>query len=158
MSELSILGRRLPKVNAWAHLTGSARYADDIRLPRMLHGRLLRATHPHALIKRIDVSRALSQLKPRDRSMLWLAYAHGWSHEEIAATLGVKTSSLKALLHRARIRLAKLLAEVRLKPDTTYEPGAATPLSARCATAAAAGCARASRCRRAARRRRRGAD
>src|ERR671936_2229139 len=60
MSELSILGRRLPKVNAWAHLTGSARYADDIRLPRMLHGRLLRSTRPHALIKRIDVSRALA--------------------------------------------------------------------------------------------------
>src|SRR5919201_5817994 len=60
MSELSILGRRLPKVNAWAHLTGSARYADDIRLPRMLHGRLLRSTRPHALIKRVDVSRALA--------------------------------------------------------------------------------------------------
>src|SRR5206468_3596129 len=60
MSELSILGRRLPKVNAWAHLTGSARYADDIRLPRMLYGRLLRSPRPHALIKRIDISRALA--------------------------------------------------------------------------------------------------
>src|ERR671931_225670 len=60
MSELSILGRRLPKVNSWAHLTGTARYADDIHLPRMLHGRLLRATRPHARIKRIDVSRALA--------------------------------------------------------------------------------------------------
>src|SRR5881397_435691 len=60
MSELSILGRRLPKVNAWAHLTGSARYADDIRLPRMLYGRLLRSTRPHALIKRIDITRALA--------------------------------------------------------------------------------------------------
>ena len=60
MSELSILGRRLPKVNAWAHLTGSARYADDLHLPRMLHGRLLRSTRPHARIKRIDVSRALA--------------------------------------------------------------------------------------------------
>ena len=60
MSELSILGRRLPKVNAWAHLTGSARYADDIDLPRMLYGRLLRSTRPHARIVRIDVSRALA--------------------------------------------------------------------------------------------------
>ena len=63
------------------------------------------------LARQIDVCRALDQLKPRDRSMLWLAYAHGWSHEEIAATLGVKTSSLKALLHRARIRLATLLVD-----------------------------------------------
>lgn len=60
MSEFSVLGRRLPKVNAWAHLTGTALYADDIRLPRMLHGRLLRSTHPHARIKRLDVSRALA--------------------------------------------------------------------------------------------------
>src|SRR3989454_8767573 len=60
MSEFSVLGRRLPKVNAWAHLTGTARYADDIRLPRMLFGRLLRSTQPHARIKRLDVSRALA--------------------------------------------------------------------------------------------------
>src|SRR5712691_7803863 len=60
MSELSILGRRLPKVNAWAHLTGTARYADDIDLPRMLYGRLLRSTRPHARIVKIDVSRALA--------------------------------------------------------------------------------------------------
>jgi 4-hydroxybenzoyl-CoA reductase alpha subunit len=60
MSSFSIVGRRLPKVNAWAHLTGTALYADDIRLPRMLHGRLLRSTQPHARIKRVDVSRALA--------------------------------------------------------------------------------------------------
>jgi 4-hydroxybenzoyl-CoA reductase alpha subunit len=59
MSEFSVVGRRLPKVNAWAHLTGTARYADDIRLPRMLYGRLLRSTQPHARIKRVDISRAL---------------------------------------------------------------------------------------------------
>jgi 4-hydroxybenzoyl-CoA reductase subunit alpha len=60
VSEFSVLGRRLPKVNAWAHLTGTALYADDIRLPRMLYGRLLRSTQPHARIKRIDVSGALA--------------------------------------------------------------------------------------------------
>src|SRR3954470_20500247 len=60
MSDLSVLGRRLPKVNVWSHLTGSARYADDLRLPRMLHGRLLRSTRPHARIVSIDASRALA--------------------------------------------------------------------------------------------------
>src|SRR5260221_6666067 len=59
VSELSILGRRLPKVNAWAHLTGTARYADDIDLPRMLYGRLLRSTKAHARIVSVDISRAL---------------------------------------------------------------------------------------------------
>ena len=59
--------------------------------------------------RRIDLSRAMARMKPRERSMLWLAYAHGCSHEEIAAVLGLKTSSLKALLHRARRRLAGLM-------------------------------------------------
>ncbi len=62
------------------------------------------------LARHIDLARALGRLKPRERSMLWLAYAQGWSHEEIAATLGLKTASLKSLRHRARRRLATLLA------------------------------------------------
>ena len=57
---LSILGRRLPKTNAWAHLTGQAKYADDIILPRMLYGRLLRSTQAHARITKLDVTRALA--------------------------------------------------------------------------------------------------
>src|SRR5262245_31634184 len=60
---------------------------------------------------RIDVSRALEQLKPRERSLLWLAYAQGFSHEEIAAQLGLRTGSLKALLFRARRRLVAVLGD-----------------------------------------------
>lgn len=56
-----------------------------------------------------DVSRALDALKPRERAMLWLAYAEGSSHQEIASALGVKTASVKLLLFRARRRLAGLL-------------------------------------------------
>jgi RNA polymerase sigma-70 factor, ECF subfamily len=59
--------------------------------------------------RRIDLQRAMARLKPRERSMLWLAYALGWSHEEIASSIGVKTGSMKPLLHRARQRLAALL-------------------------------------------------
>ncbi len=58
---------------------------------------------------RIDLARAMDHLKPRERSLLWLAYAQGWSHEEIAAALGVKTASLKGMLFRARHRLAVIL-------------------------------------------------
>ena len=39
---------------------GQAKYADDIVLPRMLYGRLLRSTQAHARIKKVDVSRALA--------------------------------------------------------------------------------------------------
>jgi RNA polymerase sigma-70 factor (ECF subfamily) len=51
----------------------------------------------------------MSRLKPRERAMLWLAYAEGASHREIADVLGLQPSSLKALLFRARRKLADLL-------------------------------------------------
>src|SRR5205823_5469750 len=59
--------------------------------------------------RRLDLSRAMQQLKPRERSLLWLAYAEGSSHQEIAQSLGLKTGSIKPLLFRARRRLADLL-------------------------------------------------
>jgi RNA polymerase sigma-70 factor (ECF subfamily) len=61
--------------------------------------------------QRIDLSRALARLKPRDRSLLWLAYAQGCSHEEIAQATGLKAASLKAMLSRARHRLAAALKD-----------------------------------------------
>ena len=59
--------------------------------------------------ERIDLHRAMARLRPRERDLLWLAYALGSSHEEIAASLGLKAASIKALLFRARRRLASLL-------------------------------------------------
>ena len=58
---------------------------------------------------RTDVQRAMSRLKPRERSLLWLAYAHGATHREIADVLGLKSTSIKLLLFRARKKLAALL-------------------------------------------------
>jgi len=71
--------------------------------------------------RRTDLGRALDRLKPRERSMLWLAYAEGSSHQEIAAALGLKPGSVKLLLFRARRRLAGLL---RRPAGTTPAPGA----------------------------------
>jgi len=56
-----------------------------------------------------DFTRAMARLKPRERSMLWLAYAEGASHREIADVLGLQVASLKPMLFRARRRLATLL-------------------------------------------------
>jgi RNA polymerase sigma-70 factor (ECF subfamily) len=59
--------------------------------------------------RRTDLTRAMAQLKPRQRDALWLAYAEGSSHEEIAQVLGVKVTSIKLILFRARRKLATLL-------------------------------------------------
>jgi 4-hydroxybenzoyl-CoA reductase subunit alpha len=57
-ADLSVIGQPLPKVDAFAKVAGQTIFADDIALPRMAFARLLRSPHPHARIKRIDVSRA----------------------------------------------------------------------------------------------------
>jgi 4-hydroxybenzoyl-CoA reductase subunit alpha len=54
----SIVGQNLPKIDAWAKVVGETKYADDMVLPRLAHGKLLRSPHPHALIRRIDTARA----------------------------------------------------------------------------------------------------
>jgi RNA polymerase sigma-70 factor (ECF subfamily) len=56
-----------------------------------------------------DFRMAMSHLRPRERAMLWLAYAEGASHREIAEVLGLSAASLKPLLFRARRKLAGLL-------------------------------------------------
>src|SRR5882672_4510023 len=62
-------------------------------------------------VRRLDLARSMARLKPRERDLLWLAYAQGSSHKEIAEALGLKTASIKLLLFRARRRLAGLLRE-----------------------------------------------
>src|SRR5438270_12555229 len=54
-----IVGTPRPKVDAYGKVTGRTLYADDIMLPRMVYGRLLRSPHPHARILSIDTRKAL---------------------------------------------------------------------------------------------------
>ncbi|MFH0821798.1 MAG: molybdopterin cofactor-binding domain-containing protein [Pseudomonadota bacterium] len=58
MKEFSIVGKDVPRTDAQAKARGSALYTDDMKLPGMLHGRILRSPTAHALIKNIDTSRA----------------------------------------------------------------------------------------------------
>ena len=58
MSELHVIGKPLPKVDAAAKVTGRAVYADDINLPRTLYCKVLRSPHPHARISSVDASAA----------------------------------------------------------------------------------------------------
>ncbi len=59
--------------------------------------------------RRTDLLRAMARLKPRERELLWLAYAQGESHRDIAHVLGLKANSIRLLLFRARRKLAALL-------------------------------------------------
>ncbi|MEX2471261.1 MAG: xanthine dehydrogenase family protein molybdopterin-binding subunit [Gemmatimonadota bacterium] len=57
-SDLKLIGRPMRKVEGLDKSTGRAVYTDDIVLPGMLHGKILRSPHPHARIVSIDTSEA----------------------------------------------------------------------------------------------------
>ncbi|HLF90681.1 MAG TPA: xanthine dehydrogenase family protein molybdopterin-binding subunit [Anaerolineales bacterium] len=54
----SLIGQRIPKLDAPDKATGRATYGHDVRLPGLLHGKILYSAHPHARIVRVDTSRA----------------------------------------------------------------------------------------------------
>ena len=87
------------------------RRVDEVELPGEGHPHepTAPAESPAHAERRLDLGRALSKLRARDRDMLWLAYAEGASHEEIASAMGLRPASIKLLLFRARRRLASLL-------------------------------------------------
>ncbi len=54
----SLIGTPMRKVEGLDKSTGRALYTDDIALPGMLHGKILRSPHPHARIVSIDATAA----------------------------------------------------------------------------------------------------
>jgi CO/xanthine dehydrogenase Mo-binding subunit len=54
----SVVGKPLPRVDGKVKVTGEGKFAADIMLPNMLHGKILRSPHPHARIVKIDTSKA----------------------------------------------------------------------------------------------------
>src|ERR671934_920245 len=57
---MRVIGKPRRRVDGRAKVTGQTRFADDIVLPRMLHLKLLRSPHAHALIESLDSARAQS--------------------------------------------------------------------------------------------------
>ncbi len=58
MAEFSVIGKRLPRVDAREKVAGEAKYAADYSLPGMLWCKLLRSPYPHARILNIDATKA----------------------------------------------------------------------------------------------------
>ena len=54
------IGARMVRTDAVEKVTGHAVYAEDIQLPRMIYGALVRSTRAHANILSIDTSEAMS--------------------------------------------------------------------------------------------------
>ena len=64
------IGKVTPRKDATEIVTGGAKYLNDIKFPDLLYGKVLRSPHPHALIKRIDKSKA-ERLKGVKAVLTW---------------------------------------------------------------------------------------
>ncbi|MDW8360402.1 MAG: hypothetical protein RMK31_07475 [Candidatus Caldarchaeum sp.] len=53
-----IVGKSVPKIDGGLKVAGYAKYVDDLELPNMLYGKILRSRYPHAKILKIDTERA----------------------------------------------------------------------------------------------------
>lgn len=70
-----------------------------------------------------DVQRALMDLKPVYRAAVVLCDIEGLSYEEIGATLGISTGTVRSRIHRGRTQLRKALAHLapRVSPEQSAE-------------------------------------
>ena len=64
------IGKATPRKDGTKIVTGSTRFLDDIVLQNMLYGKVLRSPHPHALIKKVDKSRA-EKLRGVEAVLTW---------------------------------------------------------------------------------------
>ncbi|NIO05979.1 MAG: molybdopterin-dependent oxidoreductase [Proteobacteria bacterium] len=65
MEGFGCVGKRIPKIDAQDKVTGRSVYIQDLKVPGMLFGKILRSKYPHARIVHIDTSRARKLLGVR---------------------------------------------------------------------------------------------
>jgi len=133
--EFSVLGKRLPRVDAIEKVKGEAKLVADIQLPGMLHTKFLRSPHPHAKIVRIDASRAESlpgvkavlthkntpKVHPRGKFEYLLDETVHRAGEEVAAvaavTKEIAEEALKLIEVEYEVLPAVFDAEEAMQPD-----------------------------------------
>jgi xanthine dehydrogenase YagR molybdenum-binding subunit len=54
----TVVGRRLPRIDAYERVSGAATYTADVLLPGMLYAAVLRCPHAHAMVKKVDTAKA----------------------------------------------------------------------------------------------------
>ena len=140
-NEYDVIGRPTPKKDGTLKALGRAEYADDISMPGMLHGKLLRSPHPHARIVRIDTSRAqaLPGVRavvtgkdfpgvkygnlPQTRDYLPLAIdTVRYIGEEVAAVAAIDEDTAEEALDLIEVEYGPLAAV--FDPEQAMQPGA----------------------------------
>jgi len=136
--EFVFIGKRVPKLDAIDKVTGRAVYGHDMKLPRMLYGKILRSERAHARILNIDTSRArkLPGVKAvitgydipdirvgfaRDNPVLKTGKVRSF-RDEIAAVAAVDEDTAQEALDLIRVEYEDLPAV--FDPEEAMKPGA----------------------------------
>jgi xanthine dehydrogenase YagR molybdenum-binding subunit len=112
-AELAVIGKSTPRQNGRAKVTGATRFTVDVTLPGMLHGRILRASLPHAEISAIDLADALRHpgvraafalVRPDDSAARVVRYIGA----PVAAVAALSIPAAAEALRRIRVDYAPL--------------------------------------------------
>src|SRR6202012_1950168 len=90
-------------------------YAEDLdKAEHMTDGEL-----PDRNLSYNDLLAMVQQLPPAYRTVFNLFAIEGYSHEEIAEMLNINTGTSKSNLHKARLKLKKMILEVEMPAQNT---------------------------------------
>ncbi|AGW14858.1 xanthine dehydrogenase family protein molybdopterin-binding subunit [Megalodesulfovibrio gigas] len=64
--QTTLIGQRIPRVDAYERVSGAAVYPSDIRLPGMLHAAILHCPHAHAIVRGLETAKARAMPGVRD--------------------------------------------------------------------------------------------
>jgi len=107
--------RGTAKLSTWLHTIAYRKFLDYQRKHRR---QITLARMPDTgqdnrkvIDDEIMAKHLMGLLKPKDRAVLTLAYAAGMSHAEIAKVVDQPLGSIKARIHRAKLKLSKWLQD-----------------------------------------------
>jgi len=136
--EFSYVGERVHKLDAADKVSGRTMYGHDMKLPRMLYGKILRSEHAHARILNIDTSQAerlpgvraiitaedIPEIKigwARDHPVLKSGKVRSF-RDEIAAVAAVDEDTAEEALELIQVQYEELPAV--FDPEEAMKPGA----------------------------------
>ncbi len=134
--EFSVIGKRLPRIDAVAKVKGEATFVPDMQLPGMLQAKFLRCPHPHARIVKIDTREAeacfgvrgvltyknVPRVHPRDKIEFLLNETLCYAGDEVAM-IAAETREIA----EEALKLIKVEYEVLpsvFDPEEALQPGA----------------------------------
>jgi xanthine dehydrogenase YagR molybdenum-binding subunit len=119
-----ILGKSQTRLDGPIKVTGRAKYAYDINLPGLLHGRILRSKHAHAIIESIDPSPAEKMPGVKAVIITAVANAHvGYAGDELGAVAATSADIAEDAIRAIKVKYKVL-------PHVATEQAAMAPNAA----------------------------